>query len=351
MKGKDFATIKDIAQALGISPSTVSRALRDLPDVNPATRHKVLEMARDIHYQRNHFAAGLVSNRSYLIGVVVPQIANYFFSTVISGIQEIAWQHQYRVIICESKHEPAREELDLQALVSMRVDGILIAPLQEREGPEDAAYIRRLIEQETPVVCFDRQRDELMCPVVLMDDYKAAFDATAYLIKTGCRRIGHLGADPVLQVARLRRAGYEAALRQYGLPVREAWIRQTGFKAETARRDANSLMSGAERPDALLCINDLVAIGATSEIKSMGLRVPDDVSIIGFYDSPVASLMDPPLTMVHQPALEMGHAAMNLLLSEMKAAARPHEAWQDIKQGHLVIRHSTRPEVMAYAAG
>ncbi|TAE49814.1 MAG: LacI family DNA-binding transcriptional regulator [Bacteroidetes bacterium] len=341
MEKKGYITIKDIARVLGFSVSTVSRALRDMPDVHPETRAIVQKQAQEMNYQRNLFASALVHRRTRLLGVIVPKIANNFFSEIISGIQEVAYRNHYQVIICESRHDMERERLDVEGLLSIRVDGLLIIPAIEKPDPY-LPHLHQARDRDLPMVYLDRLYERLAAPTVMIDDFKSAFEATEYLISTGCTRLGLLAGPDYLSVSRLRREGFEAALRKHNLPVNESWMVETNFEIESGVRAAEILFSQPQHPDALLGVNDAVIVGAMKVIRRYRYHVPNDISLIGFSDNPIASLIQPELTTIAQPAFDMGRTAADILLEMIEHGESVAVDRRVILKTTLIIRNSTR---------
>lgn len=338
---KGYVTIKDIARELGLSTSTVSRALRDQPDVHPDTRRQVQQTAERLHYQPNLFASGLVSRRTHLIGVVVPRIANHFFSAITSGIQNVAYQHDYKVIICESDHSIQREKLNMEALLSVRVDGILMAPCTDFSHDE-ISHLQAVKAREVPMVYVDRIQPEVPSSSVLIDDFKAAEEATSYLIKTGCTRIAHFTGPMWTSVCVDRKAGFLEAMQKHGLSVPEEWIVETGFESTPATEAMMQLWRGQRKPDALLAVNDRVAVGAAIALRELGVAIPEQMSLIGFSDNPVSAMISPSITTVRQPAYEMGEMAANLLLQQIEATQPQASLQRHTLDTRLILRESTR---------
>ncbi|GAB4422126.1 MAG: LacI family DNA-binding transcriptional regulator [Bacteroidia bacterium] len=310
-----FATIKDIAQSLGLSVATVSRALRGLPEVRPETRQRVMELARSLNYRPNQAASNLATQHSHLIGVVVPQLTNHFFANILSAIQTLASQAEYRVVICECGHTRQRERLDVEALLSLRIDGLIAIPIDEGDPLDAYGLVHR---QGIPLVFIDRKVDTLDVPTVLVDDFVAARNATQHLIEAGARHIAHITTrDPILPCHK-RRAGYRSALEAAGIPFRPELIGWGEFTVEAGRQTMTDLLAVEPRIDAVFGIDDRVAAGAVLAIKASGRRVPGDVRVIGFSDNPIGHVMDPPLSTVDQPGLEMGRIAAQLLLDQIE---------------------------------
>lgn len=335
-------TIKDLARKLSISPSTVSRALRDHPDISKATKKKVTDAARKYHYQPNQIAQSLQKKRSNTIGVIVPEIRHHFFSTVISGIEEIAYENGYTIMVCQSNETLAREIINTQALVANRVAGLLISISSETT---EYAHLTACLRQNVPLVQFDRVVEKLDTGKVIVDDYTAAYGAVTHLIESGYRRIGHMAGKEGIALDRHRFDGYRDAMRDNGLEIEEKFHLHGGYREENGQRGAEEYLALDELPEAILAINDPVAVGMLSRFKEAGLRIPDDVALVGFSDTPAAALLEPPLTTVYQPAIQMGRTAVTLLLDQFEAEEAgkdftPRTVTLDTK---LLIRGSSAP--------
>lgn len=333
-------TIKDIARELKISPSTVSRALKDHPDISPATKKAVRELAQELDYQPNSVALSLRKSKTYTIGVIIPQLVHHFFSTIISGIEDVAYKAGYHVMICQSNESYEREVLSTQALLTSRVDGMLVSVSQETD---DVKHFQSVLNRGIPTVFFDRVVSSLDTSSVVVDDFGGAYRAVAYLVRSGCRKIAHLGGPNNLVISQSRRKGYEQALADYGFGGDNSLVIAAGLSIEEGKEACRRLLEREELPDAIFAANDPVAIGALQVLKEKGIKVPEEVSIIGFSNEPITSLIDPPMTTVAQPGFEMGQLAAQLLLDEIL-----HKDDEDRVTGRkelkteLIIRKSTR---------
>ena len=335
-------TIKDLARKLGISPSTVSRALRDHPDISAETKQRVAEAAAKYHYHPNQLAQSLQKRRSNTIGVIVPEIRHHFFSTVISGIEEIAYDHGYTIMVTQSYETLAREIINTQALVAHRVAGLLIAISSETTSFE---HLSGAIRQNVPLVQFDRVVEELDTSKVVVDDYAASFGATEHLIESGYRRIGHLSGQDGIALNRHRFEGYRDALEKHGLPLIGKFHLHGGYREDDGRRGADRYLAMSDLPDAILAINDPVAVGLYTRFKEAGVRIPDQVALVGFSDNPETALIDPALTTVSQPACDMGRTAVSLLLRQIEEEDefKPETV---VLETELLVRGSSAPRGM-----
>ena len=336
----DQTTIRDIALKLGVSISTVSRALRNVEDINPETKKAVLEVAKKLNYEPNRIAQSLRSKKTNILGVVVPQINLHFFSSAISGIQEYASHHHYSVIICQSLESLQTEEAAIHALISNRVDGLLIS-LSSKTNHSD--HLQPLIQKKIPIVLFDRVADGLNATRVIVDDHDGAFKAVEHLIKTGCKRIAYMGGPTHLYISNQRKQGYLDALEKYNMAVDDNLIIHCDNLQTDPALKAEALLSKKERPDAFFCLNDPIAIMVMQIIKSKNFNIPNDVSIIGFTNEPVSQYIEPSLTTVSQPSYEIGEMAASLFIEQIENK----ESFIPVTKvlpTELVIRNSTRAD-------
>jgi DNA-binding LacI/PurR family transcriptional regulator len=331
-------TINDLAKRLQLSPSTVSRALRNHPDISQDTKDRVMAMAAHTNYQPNVIAQNLQNRRSNTIGVIVPEIRNTFFSSVISGIEEVTYQVGYTIMVCQSNETAAREIINTRALAANRVAGMLVSTSQETTNFD---HLTTVVRQGIPLVLFDRIVEDMPVCKVIVDDSAGAYAAVTHLLSRGRKRIAHLAGRSSLYVSRKRREGYEAALRDHGLPLRSEYIVSGGYHEEDGRAGAEQLFSQVEPPDAIFTINDPVAIGAFMYLREHGLRIPEDVALVGFSNNPITTLVQPPLTTVNQPAFDIGRTAASLLLRKMGDQADEQGIETVVLKTELVIRGSS----------
>lgn len=338
----EAVTIKDIARALGLSTSTVSRALRDSYEISLETKKLVLEYAQKINYHPNPIALSLKERRSRSIGVIVCEIANSYFSQIINGIESIAYSKGYNVIIGQSRESEEREMLNLQYLTSRSIDGLIISVSVETK---DFAYFRELHDRGMPIVFFDRIVEELQTHKVIVDNYKGAYDATLHLIRNGYRNIATLSNAPVLSISRERLAGYKAALQDNGLGVKDEMIKYClhgGMILEEVETAMNELLSLKKKPDAIIAAADKLTTGCLRIIKAKGLKVPDDIALVGFSNTDLTDLMDPPLSVIRQPAFEMGEIATELLLQLIESKRPVTDFETRVLSTELLVRDSTQ---------
>lgn len=338
----EAVTIKDIAKALGLSTSTVSRALRDSYEISPETKKLVLEYAEKNNYHPNPIALSLKERRSRSIGVIVCEIANSFFSQTINGIESIAYNSGYNVIISQSRESADRELLNLQYLTSRSVDGLIVSVSAETK---DFSYFKELHKRGMPIVFFDRIVDDIQTHKVIVDNFKGAYDATTHLIRSGYKQIANISNASVLSIARERLAGYKAALADNGLAVNESLIQYCqhgGMIVEEVEEAINALLAQKPQPDAILTCADKLTTNCFRILRSKGLKVPGDIGLIGFSNSDMTELLDPPLSVIRQPAFEMGEIATSLLIKLIESKRPVTDFETRSLQTELLIRGSSR---------
>ncbi|MBK9336292.1 MAG: LacI family DNA-binding transcriptional regulator [Lewinellaceae bacterium] len=307
----DNITIKDIARALNLSTSTVSRALRDSYEINPETKRLVMEYAEEKHYRPNPIALSLKENRSLSIGVIVPEIANNYFSQTINGIEAAAYERGYHVVICQSQESYEREVDKVEHLAARRVDGLL---LSLSSNTVDIEHLKSLHERGLPLVFFDRIPAEIDTHKVVADNHSGAFQATAHLLESGRRRIAHITSQPGLSITKERLSGYLAALEEYGVPFDENLVKYCSYTFDQVEDNLNALFALADPPDAFLTAADRLALRYYAGLQKRNTRIPEDVAFVGFSNLNVAELLNPPMSTILQPAFQMGQIAAGLLL-------------------------------------
>ena len=335
-------TIKDIAKALGLSTSTVSRALRDSYEISAETKKMVLDYAEKNNYHPNPIALSLKERRSRSIGVIVCEIANSYFSQSINGIESIAYNNGYNVIIAQSRESFDREVLNLQYLTSRSIDGLIISISTETT---DFSYLKELHQKGMPIVFFDRIVSEIDTHKVIADNFKGAYDATTHLIKSGYRQIATVSNPALLSITKERLAGYKAALQDHDIAFNDNLIKycQHGGMIFSEVEDVvNELFNLQQKPDAIFALADKLTTNCLRILKSRGIKVPGDIGLLGFSNTDLTELLDPPLTVIRQPAFEMGEIATNLLLQLIESKRPVTEFETKVLSTDLLIRNSTR---------
>lgn len=333
------ATLQDIAHKLGLSRSTVSRALNDHPNISEKVKKLVNQTAEELHYVPNSFAKNLKNMKSNTIGIIVPDIKHDFFSSLIGGAEEAAHSAGYSIIVTQSNEDANREIINTEVLLQQRVAGVIASVSQNSTSGD---HFNRLTSRGIPVVFFDRALDELDIPRVLIDDYKSAYNAVSYLIGKGRKKIAHFAGHQSLKIYQRRLEGYSDALKNNDIPIDTSLILVAGYQEHDGYESMDKLIKADNIPDAVFSINDSLAIGAIQRIKEEGLIIPKDISLIGFSNMKIASIVEPALTTVNQPSLEMGRIAVKLLLEKIESVNVSEERNNTIiLDTELIIRKST----------
>jgi len=330
------ATIKDIAKRLNISLSTVSRALRNAPDVSEETRQAVLSLSQELNYQPNRLALSLRQNQTHTIGVIIPNL-DYVLSQMVRGIDEVALEAGYTVMVCQSNESFGREILNTQRLLESLVDGFIISVSSETKSFE---HFKKIQDRNLPVVVFDRITPHLSAPSVRLDNQAGGFMATEHLIEQGYKRIAALAGPDNLGISNSRLEGYKHALKKHKIKLDPDLILHCDFNQDYAYFATQELLSMKKRPDAIFTISDRMAIGAMLAIKKKGLQMPTDIGLVGFNNEPVTGLVTPSISSVEMPSFEMGKAAAKLFIETMhnKETAA---AIEKILHPKLIVRESS----------
>ena len=337
-------TLKQIAEELNISITTVSKALKDYPDVSKKTKGLVKELAKTLNYKPNAFAVNLRTKESKTIGLIIPVIVHHFFSSVIKGIVAQAEKKGYLVIILQSNESYELEKKQLDLLLSQRVDGILISIAN---GTANFNHLNEVIAQEKPLVMFDKIAKIVKCSKVIIDDRKAAYMATQHLIDTGCKRIAHFRGPLLPQNSIDRFLGYKKALLDNQFPYDPSLVyicECDDMSFEEGKKSAQQLLKDHNDVDGIFINTDLVAIGAMTEFNKQGVKIPDDISIVGFSNWFMSSVISPTLSTIDQPGYLMGKTAFKQLYKEIQAIKNKKPKTPKIitLKTELVKRESTK---------
>lgn len=332
-------TIKDIAQKLNISTATVSRALRDSKEISKETKKAVLSLAKEMDYHPNLLARGLINRKSKILGVIVPTINRQFWSNAISGIENIAFEDDYKVMIFQSSESFQKEVEIVETLANSRVDGILIAFSKETQ---DFDHIKQIQERGIPLVLFERASDVPNISKVITDDLLGGKIITRHLIESGKKRIAYIGGPLSLKVCRDRFLGYKTAMEEAGLKILPEHIIQTEeFTFQSAREELKKIWSLNQKPDAIVCFADILAIGIIDACKEMGVKVPDELAVTGFGNDDTGQFISPKLTTMAQPSFEMGQLAARLILEEIDSDDKHELKKIEIIKPSLIERESS----------
>ena len=338
MTGKKDITIYDIAKVLGLSPATVSRGLKDHPAINSKTRKRIMDTAREMGYRSNSFASNLRMQKTHTIGIIVHELKSQFISSVLAGIEKVTTEAGYDLIIGHSSETYRKEAANAHNLFHKRVDG-LIASLAF--DTRDMEHFDPYVAKGIPLVFFDRVEDYPYGTRVVIDNVKAGYEATAHLAAQGCRRIAHITASLGRNVYAGRLKGYQQALADYGLPYEESLVLVNDLSEAAAIRSAKQVLAMDPRPDGVFTTNDFFAAVFLQTLKENGVRVPEDIAIVGFNNDAIGRIIQPKLTTISYPGEEIGEQAARSLLDQLsgQAAARTNDTI--IVRSELIIRESS----------
>lgn len=329
-----MATISDVAARAGVSTATVSRALNGKSTVDPVLASRVLAAAEELGYRPNGPARNLRRQETAVLALIISDVENPFFTAIARGAEDVAHEAGYSVVLCNSDDQPDKEREYVDVALQERVAGVLLSPT----GRGDSAELLR--RHRTPVVAVDRPLPDSDGDTVLVDSRRAAREATLHLVEQGYRRIGCLTGPSGVPTADDRLGGYRDAVRDAGLDDSPDLVRRSEFRAAGAREAARSLMSRQDPPDGILVANNAMAVGVLETLVELRLRPGRDVGVVAFDDAPWTTLLDPPLTVVSQPAYDMGAAAARMLLGRI--SGERGKASTTTLSAHLVPRGSTR---------
>jgi len=329
--------MRDVAERAGVSVATVSHVINQTRPVSDELRRRVLAAMDELGYHPNALARSLRQKRTSTLGLIIPDTNNPYFAEVARGVEQVAFERDFTVILCHSDYNPERELQYVDVLYAKRAAGVIWIP-----ATENCEAAERLTGYGVPLIVLDRRTPEVQCPSVLADNFRGGYAATEHLITLGHRRIGCIARPVGLSHSQDRILGYQSALRDYGLPLDEALIAKGGFRLENGRQAAFYLFDLNPPPTALFAYNDIMAIGALRAAHERGLRVPQDFSIVGFDDIPQAAFTCPALTTVSQPKLDMGRRGAELLFDLIEGKRPPTETDVPLEV-RLVVRESTGP--------
>lgn len=314
MKKGHQVTMKEIAKKLGVSVSTVSRALKDSPELHPDTKKRITEMAKSMNYQYNLLAQSLRISKSKVLGVIVPELTSHFFSSNISGIQDTAYKRGYNIMICQSNESFEQEKANLKTLVSSQVDGLLISLSRETKSYE---HLQELYDREIPFIMFDRVTEEIPVSKVTVDDAHGAYLAVKHLLNQGCKKIAYFSGPTDLYISKKRKEGYLEALAEFGIPEKDSKVYVSDLTTEMNRKVTLDMLKEKELPDAIFAMIDPLAIDIMIALKDSGIKIPEQIALAGFTNNPTSAVVEPSLTTISQPGYEMGQLAANHLLDQL----------------------------------
>lgn len=331
------ATLKNIATELKLSVSTVSRALNNHPDINKETKHLVKSLATELGYRPNIMARNLKASKSNQIGVIVPEIRHDFFANALSGIEEVAYQKGYTVILAQSNEDKNREEINLNSMYLHRVAGIIVSVSQTTS---ESSHFKRLIDKGVKMVFFDRVCNDLNASTVHIDDMQSSYEVVKYLLGKGYKKIVHFAGPQSLTICKNRKLGYEKALIESRANF-DPIVFEGGMHESDGYLHIDKMIEKRIDNCAIFAVNDPVAVGAVKRLKELGIKIPQQVGIVGFSNNPITEMISPQLTTVEQPAFEMGKKAAEILINEIEDESKIITP-SDIKlETKLIVREST----------
>ncbi|MFS4468950.1 LacI family DNA-binding transcriptional regulator [Maribacter sp. 2210JD10-5] len=332
------ATLKLLAQELGLSISTVSRALANHPDISDKTKEKVNQLAKDFDYAPNIFARGLRSHKSHILGVIVPNISHLFTSTILKGVLDEAEDLGYKVIVSDSKYSEAKQTEMLHTMQQFGVDGILLSLARKTVSVDNILKFSKRL----PLVLFDKVSDKVPCTQVVINEEEAAFNAVDHLIQTGKRKIAIIKETENSFNSEMRFAGYLRALRENNIDLDEKMVISTeDISIENGKRSAHLLLSLKNRPDGIFAITDGAAIGAIKALHKFKVKIPEEIAVVGFSNSMHSTIIHPALTTVNQPGQKIGRTAVKYLIDEINSTDMNTTTRTVEIKTNLIVREST----------
>ena len=338
MERKASVTIHDIARELNISASTVSRALNDNPRIRKSTKEKIKALALELGYQPNTIASNLRTQKTHTIGIVVPLINRHFFSTFISGVEDVAFDAGYNVIISQSKDLLQKEQQIVNSMFSNRVDGLITSLSMQTSAFE---HFQLFANKNIPLVFFDRIAPGFEANKIIVDDFACGFKATQHLIDEGYQRIAHLAGPTVLNTYHDRMEGYKSALIKNNMPLEDELIICNRLTRMDGQEAIKKLLDLKNPPDAVFCGNDTSALSMIVYLKSQGIRIPEDFGIVGFSNEPFSEVVTPSISTLKQPAQEMGQKAAELIINEIENKELPRTYQTITMPTELIVRESS----------
>jgi DNA-binding LacI/PurR family transcriptional regulator len=321
--------IKNIAEKAGVSTATVSRVLNGFPGVREKTKKNVIKIVSELNYELDGIARSLRQKKTYKIGLIVGNILSQFYSILAKSIEDVAIQYGYSEILCNGDDDPEKELNYLKVLKSSRVDGIIITPTGKNAG-----YIKNLIQSDIKIVLVDRLVEGLDCNAVLVDNEKGSYKAVKYLIDNGYKKIAIIDGFIDRTTGKERLNGYLRALDENNIPRNDNFIKIKDFKKISGITLSEELLKAKNKPEAIFAANIDLCLGTILTIKSLGLKIPDDIAVIGFDDSEWAQILEPPLTTISQPVFDLGLTAAEMLIKDIENI--------NDKKENLIITLSTK---------
>jgi LacI family transcriptional regulator len=336
---KRKVTLKQIARELDVSISTVSKSLRNSAEISEDTKLKVQAFAKLYNYRPNNIALSLKNKKTKTIGIIIPEIVHHFFATVISGIEQVANENGYNVIVCLSNESFDKEVINMEVLANGSTDGFIMSLSKETQQKKDFHHIEEVINQGMPVVMFDRITNDVLCDKVIIDDQRAAYEAVDFLIRKNFKNVALVTTVDYVSVGKLRTDGYINAMHDHDLTVQESLIVKIEDIENCASKIEKLLLEN--KPDAIFAVNELFAVTSIKLATKMGIRVPEDLSVIGFTDGIISQYSSPSITTVSQNGIKMGGRAAQMLIDRLELEEENEQYTTELIETHLVEREST----------
>ncbi|MEZ4853508.1 LacI family DNA-binding transcriptional regulator [Flavobacterium sp.] len=338
-------TLKQIAKELDVSVSTVSKSLKDSPEISEDTRLKVQAFAKLYNYKPNNIALSLKNRRTKTIAVIIPEIVHHFFATVITGVEQVANDEGYNVLVCLSNESFTKEVINMETLASGSIDGFIMSLSKETQQKQDFHHIKEAISQGMPVVLFDRVTNKINTDKVIIDDFMAAYNAVQFLLNTGAKKIALITTVDYVSVGKLRTDGYKKALIDNGIAVEDKYIVKIE-DMDTCDTKIHYLMS-TEKIDAIFAVNELFAVVAIKIANSLQIKIPNDLEIIAFTDGIISKFSTPTITTVSQSGVKMGRKAAQILIKKLEDENEEQENEVEVYdtveiETELILRETTK---------
>jgi len=338
MSQQKDVTIYDIAKALNISAATVSRGLKDHPGISKATKKKIFDAAKDMGYRFNAFASNLRRQRTNTIGVIVPRLNSAFMSDVIAGMEKVANGQGYNLIISQSLETVKKEVENATTMFNSRVDGLLVSLAYDTKN---ISHFEQFINKGVPVIFFDRVYEHKKCPNILIDNYKAGYEAVSHLIEQGCKRIANITGNQLRNVYSERFRGYRDALRDHDLPFDDELLIVNNLSRTEGLEAAEVVLAMKHRPDGLFIANDSCAVSCMLTLKQNGISIPKDIAVVGFNNDPMSEVVEPNLTTIDYHGEEMGELAAKVLISHLNNDHDLTLTHTLLQRHELIVRQSS----------
>lgn len=338
MSSEKEITIYDIAKHLNISPATVSRGLKDHPAINKNTRKKITDTAKELGYRSNNFASSLRSKRTNTIGVIVPRLNSHFMSSAIAGMESVANEEGYNLIISQSLESTKKEVANAHTMFNNRVDGVLISLAYDTRN---IAHLEPFIKKKTPVILFDRTYEDGNCLGIMIDNFKAAYDITKHLIGQGCKRIMHLGGNTTRNVYADRLNGYKKALADNNIAFDETLVLISNLSEEDGTQAGKHILNMKKKPDGIFAANDACGIYCMLALKRGGISIPQEIAVAGFNNDPICMVAEPNLTTINYPAYAIGKTAATYLINHLSGNGNIDNTNTIVLRSDLVVRASS----------